>query len=46
VDFLKGDGDNGLGEPVSKRYMLGYTVIGLVAGAAMWAGVNVLANYL
>jgi hypothetical protein len=46
VDFLKGNGDNALGDPVSKRYMLGYTVIGLVAGAAIWAGVNVLANYL
>ncbi len=31
VDFLKGDADNGLGDPVSKRYVLGYTVIGLVA---------------
>ena len=46
VDFLKGDRDNALGDPVSKRYMLGYTVIGLVAGAAVWAGVNVLGNYL
>jgi hypothetical protein len=46
VDFLKGNGDNALGDPVSKRYMLGYTVIGLVAGAAIWAGVNVLGNYL
>jgi hypothetical protein len=46
VDFLKGNGDNALGDPVSKRYMLGYTVIGLTAGAAIWAGANVLGNYL
>ena len=44
--FLKGEGTNALGDPVTQRYMLGYTVIALVAGVAVWAAANVLGNHL
>ena len=45
-DFLKGEGTNALGDPVTQKYMLGYTVIALIAGVALWAPANVLGNHL
>jgi hypothetical protein len=45
-DFLKGEGTNALGDPVTQKYMLGYTVIALIAGVALWAAANVVGNHL
>ena len=45
-DFLKGEGTNALGDPVTQRYMLGYTVIAVLVGVALWAVANVLGNHL
>jgi hypothetical protein len=45
-DFLKGEGTNALGDPVTQKYMLGYTVIAVLAGVAVWAAVNLLSNHL
>jgi hypothetical protein len=45
-DFLKGNGTNALGDPVTERYMWGYTVGVLVAGLALWIAANLAGNHL
>ena len=45
-DFWKGEGTNALGDPVTQKYMLGYTVVALTAGVALWAAANVVGNHL
>lgn len=45
-DFLKGNGTNALGDPVTERYMWGYTYGVLAAGLALWTAANFVGNHL
>lgn len=45
-DFWKGDRTNTFGDPVTEKYMWGYTAGALVAGVTLWVAANVLGNHV